>query len=91
MGKAAQKAAVQQSHILGHGEGGRGGGAARLQILGGKPMWMGPFGSTLRQYGSYYIIIIIIIIIMNFGMGPTWVYICFRLFTLFAQRESYDA
>jgi len=77
MGKTAQKAAVQQSHILGHGEGGRGGGsrwggAARLQILGGKPMWMGPFGSTLRQYGSY--IIIITIIIMNFGMGPTWVY-----------------
>jgi hypothetical protein len=49
MGKTAQKAGVQQSHILGHGEGGqRGwgqGGAARLQILGGNPMWMAPFGS----------------------------------------------
>jgi hypothetical protein len=45
-------------------------GAARLKFLGGNPMCMGPFGRRLRQNGSY----IIIIIIMNFGMGPTWVY-----------------
>jgi hypothetical protein len=76
-----------ESYLGAWGRGQRGGrGAARLQILEGNLMWMGTFGSM-----EVIILLLFIIYYYEFWDGPNLVFICFRLFTLFAQRESYDA
>ncbi len=53
MGKTAQKAAVQQSHVLGHGQGGKGG--SKVKNFRGQPHVHGTlWQETEAEWKLYY-------------------------------------